>query len=118
MDETELSIANKANAQPVFLLGGAAALGETPVLPGRMVGITHSQHPWSNWVGGQCTPYAWEQTEQITKDESVCSVISFVFEHCGTRSIIYPENLLLLSLFIFSSQQAVPPLALCHLIKV
>lgn len=104
MDETELSIANKANAQPVFLLGGAAALGETPVLPGRMVGITHSQHPWSNWVGGQCTPYAWEQTEQITKDESVCSVISFVFEHCGTRSIIYPENLLLLSLFIFSSQ--------------
>ena len=61
MDEMELPIVKEAGAQPFSLLGEAAALGETPVLPGRMVGTAHFQHLWccmqlgSNWSGGGMT---------------------------------------------------------------
>lgn len=61
MDEVELPILKEAHAQPFSLLGEAAALGETPVLPGGMVGPTHFQHPWGcmqlggNWGWGGTT---------------------------------------------------------------
>lgn len=117
VDEVELPILKEAHAQPFSLLGEAAALGETPVLPGGMVGPAHFQHPWGcmqlggNWGwGGQHSPFAWEhtvlgQTVPITNNELGCSVISFVFKHRSLLNVIQyilkTCFLLILSAFMF-----------------